>query len=54
MKMENLLSISKSNDNENSQLPLSIMHVEIIPFTEQELLDIDDPIKSIMITYCFG
>lgn len=48
----NLLSIIKSNDNENSLLPLSIMHLEIIPFTEQELLDRDDPIRSITVSYC--
>jgi DNA polymerase elongation subunit (family B) len=47
----NLLSVSKSSDNEDSQLPLSIMHVEVIPFTEQEILDTDDPIKSIRVTY---
>ena len=47
----NLLSISKSSDNEDSQLPLSIMHVEVIPFTEQEILDRDDPIKSIRVRY---
>jgi DNA polymerase elongation subunit (family B) len=47
----NLLSVSKSGDNEDSQLPLSIMHVEVIPFTEQEILDTDDAIKSIKVTY---
>jgi hypothetical protein len=31
----NLLSISKSSDNVDSELSLSIMHVEVIPFTNK-------------------
>ena len=27
------------------------MHVEVVPFTEQEILDRDDPIKSIRVRY---
>ncbi len=46
-----LVSISKLSDNEDLQLPFSIMHVEIIPSTEQEVLDTYDPIKSIRVRY---
>lgn len=46
-----LVFISKLSDNEDLQLPFSIMHVEDIPFTEQEVLDRDDPIKSISVRY---
>ena len=45
-----LVSICSLVDNEDLPLPLSIMHVEIIPFTEQEILDRDDPIKSIRVS----
>ena len=31
--------------------PFSTMQVEVIPFTEQEILDGDDPIKCIRIRY---
>jgi hypothetical protein len=46
-----LISISQASENEDLQLPFSVMHVEIIPFTEQDILDRDDPIKCIKITY---
>ncbi len=44
-----LISISKSGDKEDFQLPYSLMHVEIVPSTEQEILDKDDPIQSIRV-----
>ncbi len=44
-----LISISKSSDNEDFQLPYSVMQVEIVPSTEQEILDRDDPIHSIRV-----
>ena len=45
-----LVSICSLSDNEDLPLRLSIMHVEIIPSTEQEILDRDDPIKSIRVS----
>ena len=51
MKMERLVSISTANDNEDLRLPFSTMQIEVVPFTEQEILDIDDPIKSIRVRY---
>ena len=46
-----LVSITTANDNENPQLPFSVMQIEVVPFTEQEVLDTDDPIKSIRVTF---
>ena len=46
-----LVSISTANDNEDLRVPFSTMEIEVVPFTEQEILDIDDPIKSIKATY---
>ncbi len=46
-----LISIITANDNEDLQLPFSIMQIEVVPFTEQEILDTDDPIKSIRVRY---
>ncbi len=46
-----LVSIREGSEREDLQLPFTVMHVEVIPFTEQEVLDRDDPIKSITITY---
>ena len=46
-----LVSITTADDNEDLQLPFSTMQIEVVPFTEQEILDSDDPIKSIKITY---
>jgi len=47
----NLVSISEISGHENYRLPLSTMQVEVTPFTEQEILDADDPIKSIRIRH---
>ena len=46
-----LVSITAANDNEGLQLPFSTMQIEVVPFTEQEILDADDPIKSIRVRY---
>ena len=46
-----LVSISEVNDHQDLQLPFSMMEVEVIPFTDQEVLDADDPIKSIRFRY---
>ena len=46
-----LVSITTANDNEDLQLPFSTMQIEVVPFTEQEILDRDDPIKSIKVRY---
>jgi len=46
-----LVSITTVNDNEDLQLPFSTMQIEVVPFTEQEILDTDDPIKSIRVRY---
>ena len=46
-----LISITMASDNEDLQLPFSKMQIEVVPFTEQEILDTDDPIKSIRVTY---
>ena len=46
-----LISICTVSDNENYRLPFSTMQVEVIPFTEQEILDRDDPIKSIRVRH---
>ena len=46
-----LVSISKLSDNEDFQLPFSTMQIEVVPSTEQEILDRDDPIKSIRVRY---
>jgi DNA polymerase elongation subunit (family B) len=46
-----LRSITRMNDEENIELPFSIMQVEIIPTTEQSTLDADDPIQSIDARY---
>ena len=46
-----LVSITTANDNEDLQLPFSTMQIEVVPFTEQEILDTDDPIKSIRVRY---
>ena len=46
-----VVSITMANNKEDLGLPFSIMQVKVIPFTEQEILDGDDPIKSIRIRY---
>ena len=46
-----LLSITATNDDEVLRVPLSTMQIEVVPFTEQEILDVDDPIKSIKARY---
>lgn len=46
-----LVSINRASENEDLQLPFSVMHVQVIPFTEEEILDRDDLIKSIKIIY---
>jgi len=46
-----LISIGKSGDKDDFQLPFSTMHVEVIPSTEQDVLDRDDPIQSIRVRY---
>lgn len=46
-----LVSITTANDNEDLRVPFSTMQIEVVPFTEQEILDIDDPIKSIKARY---
>jgi DNA polymerase elongation subunit (family B) len=43
--------VSIGEVNQDLQLPFSMIQVEITPFTEQEVLDIDDPIKSIRVRY---
>ena len=48
-----LVSITTANDNDHLKSPFSTMQVEVIPFTEQDILDRDDPIKSIRIRYDF-
>ena len=42
-----LKSIKRINDDGKIELPFSIMQVEIVPTTEQAILDADDPIQSI-------
>ena len=42
-----LVSITTANDNEDLQLPFSTMQIEVVPFTEQEILTSDHPIKFI-------
>jgi hypothetical protein len=46
-----LVSIREANDDQDIQLPFSMVQIEVIPFTEQEVLDTDDPIKSIKVRY---
>ena len=46
-----LVSVTTANDNENLQLPFSTMQIEVVPFTEQEILDSDDPIKFIRVRF---
>ncbi|MEP6576396.1 MAG: hypothetical protein ABJB85_08215, partial [Nitrososphaerota archaeon] len=46
-----LVSIREGSEREDLQLPFTVMYVEVIPFTEQEVLDRDDPIKTITTTY---
>ena len=46
-----LVSITRANDNEDFGVPFSAMQIEAVPFTDQEVLDIDDPIKSIKARY---
>src|SRR4029078_3729045 len=46
-----LVSITTANDNEGLQSPFSTMQIEVVPITEQEILDADDPIKSIRVRY---
>ena len=46
-----LISIIATNDNEDLQLPFSTMQIEVVPFTEQEVLDTDDPIKCIKVSF---
>ena len=46
-----LRSIKRINDEEKIELPFSVMQVEIIPTTEQSILDADDPIQSINVRY---
>jgi DNA polymerase elongation subunit (family B) len=46
-----LVSITTANDNEDLQLHFSTMQIEVVPFTEQEILDTDDPVKSIRVRY---
>ena len=45
-----LRSIKRVNDEEN-ELPFSIMQIEVVPTTEQTILDADDPIQSINCRY---
>ena len=45
------LSSIYSINNEEIQSPFSIMQVEIVPTTEQTILDSDDPIQSINVRY---
>ena len=46
-----LMSIKSINNDEEIQPPFSIMQVEIVPTTEQAILDTDDPIESIKVKY---
>ncbi|MEP6575757.1 MAG: 3'-5' exonuclease [Nitrososphaerota archaeon] len=46
-----LVSITATNDDQDLRLPFSIMQTEVVPSTEQEILDTDDPLKSIKIRY---
>jgi DNA polymerase elongation subunit (family B) len=46
-----LRSIKRINNDENIELPFSIMQVEIVATTEQAILDTDDPIQSINARY---
>ena len=46
-----LRSIKRINNDEEIQPPFSIMQVEIVPTTEQTILDTDDPIQSINARY---
>jgi DNA polymerase elongation subunit (family B) len=46
-----LVSIIEVIDNRDLQLPFSIMQVEVMPFTALDVLDTDDPIKSIRVRY---
>jgi DNA polymerase elongation subunit (family B) len=46
-----LISISTINGNEELEFPFSIMKIEVVSLTEQEILDRDDPIKSIRVRY---
>jgi hypothetical protein len=46
-----LISICKLSDNQDSQSPFALMYVELVPSTEQEVLDRDDPIQSIRVRY---
>jgi DNA polymerase elongation subunit (family B) len=46
-----LVSITTANDTEDLRVPFSTMQIEVLPFTEQEIFDIDDPIKSIKARY---
>lgn len=43
--------VSIGEIDQDLQSPFSMIQVEIIPFTEQEVLDRDDPIKSIRVRY---
>ena len=42
-----LRSIKRDKHDEEIQLPFSIMQIEVVPTTEQTILDADDPIQSI-------
>ena len=46
-----LISICKLSDNKEFQSPFSLMYVKLVPSTEQEVLDRDDPIQSIRVRY---
>jgi DNA polymerase elongation subunit (family B) len=46
-----LVSITTVNDHEDLQVPFSTIQIEVVPFTEQEILDTIDPIKSIKIRH---
>ena len=39
-----LVSITTANDDEDLRVPFSTMQIEVVPRTEQEILDTDDPI----------
>ncbi|MGC2425706.1 MAG: DNA polymerase domain-containing protein, partial [Nitrososphaeraceae archaeon] len=44
-------SIKRINNDEEIQSPFFIMQVDIVPTTEQTILDTDDPIQSINVRY---
>jgi len=43
--------LPRINNDGEIELPFSIMQVEIVPITEQAILDKDDPIESIKVRY---